>query len=75
MEQCRYVLLESRLDGRIYCGIAAVADYDGTVVILQSYVDLCAERNATAEFVNLCNAQQLSLCHLPDAVDDFMANL
>ena len=75
MEQCRYVLLESRFDGRICCGIAAVADYDGTAVILQSYVDLCIDRNDAAEFVSLCNAQKLSLCHLPDAVDDFLANL
>lgn len=73
-EQCRYVLLESRLDGRICFGIAAVMDYDGCMVILQAYSDLCTDRSSAERLAALCNELQISLCHLPDVVDDFIAN-
>lgn len=67
-EQCRYVLLESRLDGRICFGIAAVMDYDDCTVILRVYADLCTDRSSAGRLTALCNELQLSLCHLPEAV-------
>ncbi len=75
MEQCRYVLFESNVGERICFGIAAVIYYDGCAAILQTYADLCAERTTVENFVHKCNTKRLSLCHLQDTVDDFLANL
>ncbi len=73
MEKCRYILLENRLPDRVCYGIAAIVEYDGCAVVMQTYADLCADRDAAVRFVELCNAQELSLCHLPDAAEDFAA--
>lgn len=72
---CRYILLECRIETRISFGIAAVYDCDETVVILQSFVDLCSNRQAVADFTDRCNALELSLYHLQDAVEDFLAQI
>ena len=66
-----YVLLESRLECRTCYGIAAVTINDGIEIILQSFVDLSPDRGAVEELVRLCNELELSLCHLPDVVEDF----
>ncbi len=66
-----YVLLESRLDRRTCYGIAAITVNDGVEVILQSFVDLSSDRSAVEELVRLCNELELSLCHLPDVIEDF----
>ena len=66
-----YVLLESRLERRTCYGIAAVTMNDDIEVILQSFVDLSSERRPVAKLVRLCNELKLSLCHLPDVVEDF----
>ena len=66
-----YVLLESRLERRTCYGIAAVTMNDGIEIILQSFVDLSSERRPVAKLVRLCNELKLSLCHLPDVVEDF----
>ena len=66
-----YVLLESRLERRTCYGIAAVTMNDGIEIILQSFVDLSSDRYEVAKLVRLCNKLNLSLCHLPDVVEDF----
>ena len=66
-----YVLLESRLERRTCYGIAAVTMNDGIEIILQSFVDLSSDRRSVAKLVRLCNKLELSLCHLPDVVEDF----
>lgn len=73
--KCRYILLETVLETRTGFGIAAVCDTAGTVIVLQSFIDLCSEQQAAAEFVDRCNTLELSLCHLQDVVDDFLAEL
>ncbi len=71
----RYIPIQCQLDARFCYGVAAVTDYDDCVVVLESYVDLYAEQDAVIRFVDLCNAQKLSLIHLHDAIEDFLANL
>ena len=66
-----YVLLESRLERRTCYGIAAVTMNDGIEIILQTFVDLSSDRRSVAKLVRLCNKLELSLCHLPDVVEDF----
>ncbi len=73
MDICRYVLLESKCEQRTLYGIAAVDIDNGCITVLQSYADLCSKYSDTASFVELCNTQKLSLCHLPEAIDDFLA--
>ena len=72
--KCRYVLLECMIGSRKSYGIAAVCDCDECTV-LQSAADLCADRDAVADFVDQCNTLGLSLCHLSDVIDDFLASL
>jgi len=71
--ECRYVLLECTIGSRIGYGIAAVYDCDDCTVVLQSFTDVCTDKNAVQMLVERCNALELSLCHLPDVVDDFLA--
>lgn len=73
--KCRYILLETVLGTRTGFGIAAVCDCDETAIVLQSFIDLCSEQQTVAAFVDRCNTLDLSLCHLQDAVDDFLAEL
>lgn len=71
--ECRYILLECAVGSRIGYGIAAVFDIDDCTVILQSFTDICTNRDAALALAERCNALELSLCHLPDVVDDFLA--
>lgn len=73
--ECRYVVLECMLDSRKSYGIAAVCDCDESTVILESIADLCPDRQSVAAFVECCNTLGLSLRHLRDAVDDFLAEI
>ena len=56
-------------------GIAAYADPDqsGTALIVASVRDISAEREKVALLVDICNRMAVSLCHLPDVVEDFLA--
>ena len=74
----RYVLIEAKIEQRIYFGIAAVeADCDTQKkrAILKSYIDLSSNRQDVISFVEICNRLQLSPLHLHDAVSDFIATL
>lgn len=59
---------------RISYGIAAYADadIDGTATVVASVNDITDDRERLSQFVELCNQLQLSLCHLLDAVEDFL---
>ena len=70
----RYVLLTNKYDSAESYGIAAVADYDGCVSILESYADLSVTRERVERLVELCNNLQLDFAHLSNAVEDFLAN-
>lgn len=57
-------------------GIAAYAnsEKDGTATVIAAINDICHDRSKLAEFVESCNRLELSLEHLYDAVDDFVAD-
>ena len=63
--------LKADLERRTCYGIAAVTMNDGIEIILRSFVDLSPDRRSVAKLVRLCNKLELSLCHLPDVVEDF----
>ncbi len=63
-------------DRRVSYGIAAYAedDNDGTATIVASVHDVTADKKALMKFVLLCNTLKLSVIHLNDVVEDFLAN-
>lgn len=73
--ECRYVVLECTLGSRKCYGIAAVCDCDESTVILESIADVCPDWQTAAALADRCNSFGLSLCHLRDIVDDFLAEL
>lgn len=60
---------------RISYGIAAYADaeQDGTATILAAVSDITSDRKKLEELVGRCNQAQLSVLHLSDVVEDFLA--
>lgn len=56
-------------------GIAAyaAADVDGTATVVASVHDVTDDRQKLSEFVELCNRLELSVCHLLEVVEDFLA--
>ena len=70
--KCCYLLKESIIsddDGknRIVYGIT-VTDAEGND--LKSYTDIFLSKEKAERFVNLCNKNELSLCHLSDVIED-----
>ncbi len=63
-------------DRRVSYGIAAYAeaDNDGTATIVASVHDVTANKKALMKFVLLCNTLELSVIHLNDVVENFLAN-
>ena len=61
---------------RVSYGIAAYADAeeDGTATILASVHDVTDDKHVLDELVSLCNLLELSIVHLMDVVEDFLAN-
>lgn len=57
-------------------GIVAYADTreTGTATVVASVRDITYDRQALSEFVDLCNSLELSVLHLNDAVEDFLAS-
>lgn len=63
------VKTEEETDFIVY-GIDAVDKYGN---ILSSYTDIFFDRTKAEKFVALCNDCKLELIHLPDAVEDAIA--
>ena len=61
---------------RVSYGVVAYAnaDEDGTAAIVASVHDITADKLALTKLVSLCNRLELSLIHLNDAMEDFLAN-
>ena len=57
-------------------GIAAYADSeeDGTATIVSSVRDITDDKQALMNLVSLCNRLELSIIHLNDVVEDFLAD-
>lgn len=55
-------------------GIAAVA-VDDCWYICQLFQDICREYHRICELVRVCNDLQLDPIHLPEVIDDFLAEV
>ena len=68
-------LLEDGSDSRISYGIVAYANFceDGTATVVASVHDITTDKQALFELVCLCNRLELSVSHLADMVEDFLA--
>ena len=57
-------------------GIVAYADSEknGTASIVASVNDITDDKDKLSAFADACNRCGLSLVHLPDAVEDFLAD-
>lgn len=58
---------------RTSCGIAAYTSDEGIVSQAAAVHDITSDRQALAGLVEKCNRLQLSLVHLNDIVEDFLA--
>ena len=60
---------------RISYGIAAYAnlDDDGTVTVVASVSDISSDGQIISDLVEKCNRLNLSVCHLNDIIEDFIA--
>ena len=69
-----YQLLTETIDiggaARITYGIVAVTENGKTITSIR---DISCNREKAQAFVDLCNTLGLSLLHIDDAVDDFLA--
>ena len=56
-------------------GIAAYAhvETDGTAVVVERIGDITSDREKLSAFVESCNCLDLSVIHLREAVEDFLA--
>ena len=75
MKYC-YLLQESIIsddDGknRTVYGITAT-DAEGS--FSESYPDIFLNKEKAEQFVDLCNKNELSLCHLSDVIEDILNN-
>ena len=71
----RYVLCSRSFASGTAYGIRAVAVSAGRSAALCAFHDLCADEDSVRELIRKCNAGRLSLCHLRDVIDDFLAAL
>ena len=57
-------------------GIAVYSDSpgDGFATVLASVNDISSDREKLEELVQICNRTELSLIHLNDIINDFLAN-
>ncbi len=60
---------------RISYGVAAYADVEsnGTATVVAQINDVSLDKKSVTELVERCNRSNLSLCHLNDVVEDFIA--
>ena len=57
-------------------GIAVYSDSpgDGIATVLASVNDISSDREKLKELVGICNRAELSMIHLNDVINDFLAN-
>ena len=65
----------SNNSNRIAYGIVAYANYsiDGTASIVMRFCDISSDKSKVMRLVESCNCLGLSLIHLQDVVEDFLA--
>ena len=76
---CHYIVVrEDYMDEknpRTAYGIAAVVEYDGCTVVMESISDVCSEFAPIHQLVQYCDTLQLELIHLRDVVEDFCTKM
>ncbi|MBQ3126685.1 MAG: hypothetical protein IJC15_06400 [Clostridia bacterium] len=76
---CHYVVVREdyidEVNARTAYGIAAVKEYDGCPVVMQTISDVYATRTPVMRLVRYCNEMGLELIHLRDVVDDLLVML
>ena len=67
------IVEEYTLNGktRVAYGVAAYANEDMMCVVASAH-NLSCERCQLETLVDKCNRGNLSICHLPDIIDDFL---
>ncbi len=77
METYQYILIETTYtaNGILYSvyGIAYACLADGEAVILKAVPDLSDDRQRVRRLAERCTQLQLSLLHLDDVIEDFLA--
>ena len=74
-----YVLTEEKYtleqQTRISYGIAACShsDTDGTATVITSVHDISEDKEELSKLVQTCNCLELSVVHLRDVIEDFLA--
>ncbi|MBQ8397848.1 MAG: hypothetical protein IJX53_06600 [Clostridia bacterium] len=76
---CHYIVVrEEYIDDanpRTTFGIAAVKEYDGCPIIMQTISDVCQKYAPLQQLVRCCNELELELIHLHDVVEDLIVKL
>jgi len=75
---CRYMVVSEQYMGkarsRTAYGIAAVEEYDGHIIVMQSIPDISPEFLPIARLVQICNRLHLEPIHLNEIVEDFFVD-
>ena len=75
--ECLYQVVESKFPlsdhPQSEYGIAATVMQDGCVVVLASVHHICPDLSAITQLAQICNQLKLDPAHLPDIVNDFLA--
>lgn len=81
MSGITYALVEEKyesenMDVRISYGIVACSnmEVDGTSIIVASIRDITNDKMSICELIKHCNDLNLSVIHLDDVVEDFLAS-
>lgn len=81
MSGITYALVEEKYesennDNRISYGIVACSNVgtDGTATIVASVLDITNDKRRICALIKCCNDLNLSLIHLNDVVEDFLAS-
>ena len=79
MSDIKYGITEEKYSlkdsSRVSYGIAAyaAADDDGTASVVAYVHDITQDKQKLSELVDLCNRLELSVCHLLEVAEDFLA--
>lgn len=71
-----YVIKETYMAeemSRTAYGVAVGVEQDGCLFTLESFSDVCSEREGLDELVGMCNSLELDCDHLRDVLEDFAA--
>lgn len=71
----RYTLCRREFESHTGYGICASVSCCGKRIPICVFHDLSANEVSVRQLIRRCNMGRLSLCHLTDVIDDFLAGL